>query len=137
MTIIPYDIKDNSLADIGLGRIEWALHEMPVLQLLMKRFSREKHEHKIRNRAKQLRAWTEELATELRALGVRTYPTQTYFFLADFAPHDAAELAGKLRDRGIFIKPLNDPLLGRGFMRVTTALPEDNARVVAALRELL
>lgn len=59
------------------------------------------------------------------------------FFLADFAPHDAAGLAGKLRDRGIFIKPLNDPLLGPGFMRVTTALPEDNTRVIAALRELL
>jgi histidinol-phosphate aminotransferase len=95
------------------------------------------HEDKIRGRAEQLHAWTEDLATELRAIGVRTYSTQTYFFLADFAPHDAAGLADRLRDRGIFIKPLNDPVLGSGFMRVTTALPEDNARVVAALRELL
>ena len=95
------------------------------------------HEDKIRTRVKQLRIWTEDLAAELRHLGVRTFPTQTYFFLADFAPHDAAGLADKLRDRGIFIKPLNDPVLGPGFMRVTTALPEDNARVVAALRELL
>jgi histidinol-phosphate aminotransferase len=95
------------------------------------------HEDKVRSRVEQLRAWTEDLAAELRALGVRTYPTQTYFFLADFAPHDADGLADKLRARGIFIKPLNDPILGPGFMRVTTALPEDNARVVAALRELL
>jgi histidinol-phosphate aminotransferase len=95
------------------------------------------HEDKIRSRVEQLRAWTEDLASELRALGVRTYPTKTYFFLADFAPHDADGLADKLRARGIFIKPLNDPVLGPGFMRVTTALPEDNARVVAALRELL
>jgi histidinol-phosphate aminotransferase len=94
------------------------------------------HEDKIRSRIEQLRAWTEDLAAELRALGVRTYPTQTYFFLADFAPHDADGLADKLRARGIFIKPVNDPVLGPGFMRVTTALPEDNARVVAALREL-
>lgn len=95
------------------------------------------HEDKILSRVEQLRAWTEDLAAELRALGVRTYPTQTYFFLADFAPHDADGLADKLRARGIFIKPLNDPVLGPGFMRVTTALPEDNARVVASLRELL
>ena len=95
------------------------------------------HEDKIRVRVEQLRAWTENLAAELRTLGVRTYPTQTYFFLADFAPHDAGKLAGKLLDRGIFVKPLNDPVLGPGFMRVTTALPDDNARVVAALRELL
>lgn len=94
------------------------------------------HEDKIRTRVAQLRTWTEDLAAELRARGVRTYPTQTYFFLADFAPHDAAGLADKLRDRGIFVKPLNDRVLGPGFMRVTTALPEDNARVVAALREL-
>ena len=95
------------------------------------------HEDKIMARALQLRAWTEELARELRALGVRTYPTRTYFFLADFAPHDAAELATRLKQRGIFVKPLGDPQLGAGFMRVTTALPEDNTRVLAALRELL
>ena len=95
------------------------------------------HQDKIHNRVEQLRAWTEDLATKLRVLGVRTYPTRTYFFLADFAPHDATVLAEKLRDRGIFVKPLNDLALGPGFMRVTTALPEDNARVIAALRELL
>jgi histidinol-phosphate aminotransferase len=95
------------------------------------------HEAKIHARAAQLRAWTEALAGQLRALGVRTYPTQTYFFLADFAPHDAAQLAQALMTRGILIKPLDDPMLGPGYMRVTTALPEDNRRVVDALRELL
>ena len=95
------------------------------------------HEDKIRTRVAQLREWTGALASELRALGVRTYPTQTYFFLADFTPHDAGELAGKLHERGIYIKPLNDAVLGPGFMRVTTALPGDNARVITVLRELL
>jgi histidinol-phosphate aminotransferase len=95
------------------------------------------HEDKIHARAAQLHDWTEALAAELRALGVRTYPTQTYFFLADFAPHDAGKLAADLRARNILVKPLNDPILGPGYMRVTTALPEDNARFVAALRELL
>lgn len=95
------------------------------------------HEDKIRERATRLRTWTEGLATELRTLGVRTFPTQTYFFLADFAPHDASEFANSLKDQRIFIKPLGDPILGPGFMRVTTALPEDNARVVQALRKLL
>jgi histidinol-phosphate aminotransferase len=95
------------------------------------------HEDKIRERVGRLRDWTESLAVELRTLGVRTFPTQTYFFLADFAPHDATDLAGKLRERGIFIKPLGDPILGSGFMRVTTALPENNVRVVETLRELL
>jgi histidinol-phosphate aminotransferase len=95
------------------------------------------HEDKIRDRATKLRRWTEKLAGELQALGVRTFPTETYFFLADFAPHSAVDLAERLRERGIFIKPLKDPTLGPGFMRVTTALPEDNASVLRALRDLL
>jgi histidinol-phosphate aminotransferase len=95
------------------------------------------HQDKIRVRVDQLRKWTKDLAAELRALGVRTFPTETYFFLADFAPHEADALAASLKERKILVKPLNDRLLGPGYMRVTTALPEDNARFVAALRELL
>lgn len=95
------------------------------------------HEAKIRNRVRDLRAWTEQLAEQLHRLGVRTFPTQAYFFLADFAPHDATELANQLRQHGILIKPLNDPALGRGYMRVTTSLPADNKRVVDILKQLL
>lgn len=95
------------------------------------------HEDQIRSRVATLRAWTEQLARDLRTLGVRTFPTEAYFFLADFAPHDAATLAAKLRESDILIKPLNDPALGPGFMRVTTALPEDNRRVVEILKQLL
>lgn len=95
------------------------------------------HEDQIHARAAQLHAWTEALAAELQALGVRTYPTRTYFFLADFASHNAAEITDRLRNRDILIKPLNDPALGPGFMRITTALPEDNRRFVEALREVL
>lgn len=96
-----------------------------------------RHEDQIHARAAQLHAWTEALAGELRTLGVRTYPTETYFFLADFAPHNAAEIADQLRSREILIKPLNDPALGPDYMRITTALPEDNRRFVDALRTLL
>jgi histidinol-phosphate aminotransferase len=96
-----------------------------------------RHEEKIRDRARQLRTWAGQLAAELCALGVRTFPTETYFFLADFAPHDAGQLAARLRERGILIKPLNDPHLGSGYMRITTALPEDNERFVTAIKELL
>lgn len=95
------------------------------------------HEDKIRARAVQLRAWTDALAAQLRDLGVHCFPSETYFFLADFAPHDAAALAERLLARDILVKPLGDERLGAGYMRVTTALPENNARFVTALRELL
>lgn len=96
-----------------------------------------RHEDEIRARAATLRDWAETLAAELRSMGVRTYPTETYFFLADFAPRDASEIADELRSRKILIKPLGDRRLGSGFMRITTALPEDNLRFVQALREVL
>lgn len=95
------------------------------------------HEDKIRARTLQLRFWARELAAQLRTLGVRTFPSETHFFLADFAPRDADTIAGSLRKRKILLKPLNDPRLGPGYMRVTTATPEDNARFVLALKELL
>jgi histidinol-phosphate aminotransferase len=34
-------------------------------------------------------------------------------------------------------KPLNDARPGPGYMRVTTGLPQDNARFVAVLKALL
>jgi histidinol-phosphate aminotransferase len=96
-----------------------------------------RHEEKVRERIAALRAWTEELAADLRAMGIRTYPTETYFFLADFAPRDATTLAARLAERRIMVKPLGDRRLGPGFMRITTAHPEDNRRFVRALGECL
>lgn len=95
------------------------------------------HEDRIRARAVMLRTWTEELAAQLRTLGVRTFPTETYFFLADFAPHNASQIEAKLRSHDILVKSLNDLALGPGYMRVTTATPEDNARFLAVLGSLL
>jgi histidinol-phosphate aminotransferase len=68
---------------------------------------------------------------------VKTFPSETYFFMADFAPLNAQDIADRLQAQGILIKALNDPALGPGFMRVTTALPPDNALFLAALRDLL
>lgn len=95
------------------------------------------HDEKIQRRIEQLRSWTGELAADLRDLGVDTFPTETYFFLADFSPHDATDIAAQLAERNIFVKPLGDDYLSPGYMRVTTARPADNDRVVAALTEIL
>jgi histidinol-phosphate aminotransferase len=96
-----------------------------------------RHEERIRERAEQLRGWTEALAAQVRGLGVRAFPTQTYFFLADFAPHDAAAIAASLERREILVKPMVDPALGPTYMRITTARPEDNGHFVHALKEIL
>lgn len=95
------------------------------------------HEDQIRERAATLRGWTRELAATLERLGIKVFPSETYFFLADFSPHDADDVARQLERRNILVKPLGDARLGRGYMRVTTASPEDNQRFTAALAEIL
>jgi histidinol-phosphate aminotransferase len=94
-------------------------------------------EDRIRERAAILRGWTESLAARLRELGARTFPTQTYFFLADFAPRDAHAIADALARSRILVKPMDDPALGTGYLRITTARPEDNRQFVDALRQIL
>jgi histidinol-phosphate aminotransferase len=96
-----------------------------------------RHGDKIRERATALRGWARELAKELEKLEVKTFPSETYFFMADFAPFEAGEIGVQLRHHQILIKPLNDPKLGTGYMRVTTALPEDNRRFLEALKKVL
>ncbi len=39
---IEYDVKDLSLADEGVNRIEWAAREMPVIRLIREHFARER-----------------------------------------------------------------------------------------------
>jgi histidinol-phosphate aminotransferase len=95
------------------------------------------HEDEIRKRSEMLRGWARELAAAVERLGARVFPSETYFFLADFAPLDAADIARQLAARGILVKPLGDPALGSGFMRVTTALPRDNQRFLEALAPVL
>ena len=41
-TAIKYDIKDINLADQGKNNIEWAMKDMPVLNSIKERFSKEK-----------------------------------------------------------------------------------------------
>jgi len=96
-----------------------------------------RHEDKIRERARALQGWARELAAALEKLGAKTFPSETYFFLADVAPHDATVVAARLRQRKILIKPLNNPQLGSGYIRVTTALPEDNKHFLDAMRAVL
>ena len=37
-----YDIRDPSLADAGMARIDWAYQEMPVLRVLAERLARQR-----------------------------------------------------------------------------------------------
>jgi histidinol dehydrogenase len=78
----------------------------------------------------------ERLRALLAAIrGAEPLPSQANFFLLKVP--DAAAVFDALRERGILLrKPGDDPSL-RGFLRVTTGAPEENDRLVRALREVL
>jgi histidinol-phosphate/aromatic aminotransferase/cobyric acid decarboxylase-like protein len=59
----------------------------------------------------------------------------TYFSQADFSPYTGKAIAEALAAQHILVKPLDVPRLEPGFMRMTTAVPEDNAKVLRALRD--
>jgi histidinol-phosphate aminotransferase len=94
------------------------------------------HEDEIRRRVGELKTWARELAAGIDALGFRTFPTETYFFLTDLAPLRADRVASSLRERGILVKPLGDPRLGPGYLRITTSTPDGNRRFLAALADV-
>lgn len=65
-----FDIKDPALAEQGVGRIEWALQEMPVLRQLMDRFGRQRPLEGIRlSGCLHITTETANLARALKAAG--------------------------------------------------------------------
>jgi hypothetical protein len=95
------------------------------------------HMDKIIQRSHMLKQWTRQLTAELVQLGVKMYPSETYFFLADFAPYTGKAIAEALAARQILVRPLDDARLGAGFIRLTTACPEDNAKVLRVISHFL
>ncbi|MBT8205924.1 MAG: histidinol-phosphate aminotransferase family protein [Eudoraea sp.] len=95
------------------------------------------HVEKIHIRMKKLKLWARDLSESLQGLGIKTYPTETYFFLADFAPLNAGAIARAFEEKGFLLKPLDDAVLGEGYMRITTSTPENNQQFIQTLKELL
>lgn len=82
----------------------------------------------------------QQLAEDLRSLGLKVYPSVANYLLAriDSAQKTARELATSLRGRGILIRDCSNfpPLDGR-FFRVAVRTAEENGKLLAALREVL
>ena len=78
-----------------------------------------------------------ELMADLGGLGLKCYPTETYFFLANVSPIDGMEFARRLRERHILVKPIEGDHLSGGYVRMTTSTPENNRRVVQAVGEVI
>jgi histidinol-phosphate aminotransferase len=78
----------------------------------------------------------EALVRELGALGMQVLPSAANFVFARHPGWQGAQLAQALRERAVLVRhfrgPRTDP-----FLRITIGLPEENAALLTALREIL
>lgn len=79
----------------------------------------------------------EALVRELSALGFAVLPSAANFVFARHDRRDGAELAQALRDRAVLVRHFRKPERIAPFLRITIGLPEENAALVAALRDIL
>lgn len=94
------------------------------------------HWEAVAGRAARNRERLEWLAQELTELGLQVTPSQSNFLLVRCAGQ-AGELTRALLARGVIVRPMAAFGLGEGALRISVGLPEENARCMAALREIL
>jgi histidinol-phosphate aminotransferase len=87
-----------------------------------------------RERLAEIMLERQRLADAAAALGCEVIPGSANF--VTFRPPDASELAGRLLDRGLVVR-LYEAGPMRGWLRATARAADENARLVAALTELL
>jgi histidinol-phosphate aminotransferase len=95
------------------------------------------HLYEINERVVTLRALAKDFAQSLHDLGIRTYPTETYFFVGRIPHMKADEFAKALSEKNIHIRPLHHERLGDNFLRFATSTPENNQLVLNAIREIV
>lgn len=86
----------------------------------------------VRSRIARIVAERERVFTELRAMGVRVYPSDANFLL--FRCKDAGAVFEHLATRGVLVRDVSHFPQLEGCLRVTIGTPEENERFLAALR---
>lgn len=77
-----------------------------------------------------------ELVEALSQIGFDVLPSAANFVFARHPGHDAAQLATALRQKSIIVRHFRQPRIEQ-YLRITVGHPEQNARLLAALGEIL
>jgi histidinol-phosphate aminotransferase len=91
---------------------------------------------KINERVVLLKSLAKDFAESLKALGIKTYPSETYFFLGKIPHKSADEFAKALSEKNIFIRPLHEERMGNNFLRFATSSSENNKIVLDTIKEI-
>ena len=95
-----------------------------------------RNDEKIKERVRKLKKWTEKLAKSLETLGIKTYPSETYFFLAK-VPTNSRIFVEELMKRNIMIRVAKQEGLKDNYVKFTTSTPKNNKIVFQAVKEIL
>lgn len=94
------------------------------------------HLDKIKERVVTLKGLVKDFAESLEGLGIKTYPSETYFFLGKIPHMSADEFANALSEKNIHIRPLHEERLGNNFLRFATSSSENNKIVLDTIKEI-
>ena len=78
-----------------------------------------------------------KLVADMTALGFAVLPSAANFIFARFPGRDGADIAAKLRERGIIVRHFRNPPRISPFMRITIGSDEQCAGLVEALRDIV
>jgi histidinol-phosphate aminotransferase len=84
----------------------------------------------------RIMASRESLVQALSALGFEVLPSVANFVFARHRSHSGAELAAKLRQRGVLVRHFRKPRI-EDFLRITVGTEDQCSRLIAAVRSLI
>ena len=94
------------------------------------------HLDKIRERVAFLKNQAGDFAKSLQNMGIKTYPTETFFFLGK-VPMDADEFAKALSKKNINIRPIHLKGMENRFLKFAASTQDNNRVVMEAIKEIL
>jgi histidinol-phosphate aminotransferase len=93
-----------------------------------------REETHVRRTVEAVREGLRDVSSALAAMGVRQVPSRANFILAEF--DDATRVYEQLLKLGVIVRPMASFGLERA-LRITVGAPEENARLIGALRTVL
>jgi histidinol-phosphate aminotransferase len=121
----------------ALGRVKNSFNSYP-LDVLAQRaaLASIQDEDYFRSSCQRLIDAREKLCSAMAAWGFTVLPSGANFILASHAQYPARELFARLRERGIVVRYFDKPRIDN-HLRISIGTEDDNAALLAALRDLL
>ena len=85
---------------------------------------------------KRIIASREALARDLAGLGFEVLPSLANFVFARHRSHSGADLAARLRERGVLVRHFKKPRI-EDFLRITVGTQDQCSRLIALARSLI